>query len=135
MICVSTPPVTAPFGRYRLVERGILTNEISKATFGVEIKDHKKIKALDPKFKNENLRDHMTNLELIFNMLGEASTTEIAKKKNAQGFDENKVAAKDGGKIAGDARKNLEIKTGEKVDAKTQGNDYRFRCNFAKRHR
>ena len=61
----------------------ILTNEISKATFGVDIKDHKKIKSLDPKFKNQNLRDHITDLELIFNMPGEASTTEIAKKKNA----------------------------------------------------
>jgi len=93
----------------------ILTNEISKATFGVGIKDHKKVKGLDPKFKNQNLRDHMTDLELIFNMLGEASTTEIAKKKDSQGFNENKLAAKEGGKIAGDARKNLELKTGDKV--------------------
>ena len=96
-------------------EYAILTNEIAKATFGVGIKDHKKIKGLDPKFKNQNLRDHMTDLELIFNMLGEASTTEIAKKKDAQGFSENKLAAKEGGKIAGDARKNLELKTGDKV--------------------
>jgi len=96
-------------------EYAILTNEISKATFGVGIKDHKKVKGLDPKFKNQNLRDHMTDLELIFNMLGEASTTEIAKKKDAQGFSENKLAAKEGGKIAGDARKNLELKTGDKV--------------------
>ncbi|MCF7871619.1 phage antirepressor protein [Candidatus Woesearchaeota archaeon] len=96
-------------------EYAILTNEISKATFGVGIKDHKKVKGLDPKFKNQNLRDHMTDLELIFNMLGEASTTEIAKKKDAQGFVENKLAAKEGGKIAGDARKNLELKTGDKV--------------------
>ena len=57
----------------------------------------------------------MTDLELIFNMLGEASTTEIAKKKNTKGFGENKFAAKEGGKIAGDARKKLELKTGDKV--------------------
>ncbi len=93
----------------------ILTNEISKATFGVGIKEHKKAKGLNPKFKNQNLRDHMTDLELIFNMLGEASTTEIAKKKDAQGFVDNKLVAKEGGKIAGDARKNLELKTGDKV--------------------
>lgn len=96
-------------------EYAILTNEISKATFSVEIKDHKKIKGLDPKFMNQNLRDHMTDLELIFNMLGEASTTEIAKANDAQGFEENESAAKDGGKIAGDARKNLESKTKERV--------------------
>ena len=96
-------------------EYAILTNEIAKATFGVGIKEHKIIKQLDPKFKNENLRDHMTDLELIFNLLGEASTTEIAKTQNTLGFEENKVAAKEGGKIAGDARKNLEFKTGVKV--------------------
>ena len=58
----------------------------SKATFDVSIREHKKIKGLDPKFKNQNLRDHMTDLELIFTMLGEASTTEIAKTKDARGF-------------------------------------------------
>ena len=63
----------------------------------------------------------MTDLELIFSMLGEASTTAIVKTKNPNGFVENKIAAKQGGKIAGDARKALEIKTGEKVVSK---NDY-----------
>ena len=96
-------------------EYAILTNEIAKATFGVGIKEHKKLKGLDPKLKNQNLRDHMTDLELIFNMLGEASTTEIAKKLDAKGFSENKIAAKKGGTIAGDARKKLELETGEKV--------------------
>ncbi|MFH1333518.1 MAG: Bro-N domain-containing protein [archaeon] len=96
-------------------EFAILTNEISKATFGIGIKEHKEIKNLDPKFKNQNLRDHMTDLELIFTMLGEASTTEIAKKRNSRGFKENKTTAKEGGKIAGDARKNLELKTRDKV--------------------
>lgn len=93
----------------------ILTNEISKATFGVSIKEHKKIKELDPKFVNQNLRDHMTDLELIFNMLGEASTKEITKSKDSKGFNECKDSAKEGGKIAGNARKELEIKTGKKV--------------------
>ena len=65
--------------------------------------------------KRENLRDHMTDLELIFTMLGEASTTEITRYKDAQGFSENKVAARAGGKVAGNARKELEKKSGKKV--------------------
>ena len=65
--------------------------------------------------KSQNLRDHMTDLELIFSMLGEASTTAIVKTKNPTGFKQNKVVAREGGKIAGDARKALELKTGEKV--------------------
>ncbi len=93
----------------------ILTNEIAKATFGLSIKEHKEIKDLDTKFENQNLRDHMTDLELIFSMLGEASTTEIAKSKNVLGFEENKGVAKEGGEIAGKARKNLEMKTGRKI--------------------
>jgi len=108
--------------KQRGVEEGrefaILTNEISEATFGVSIADHKKIKGMKPKFKNKNLRDNMNDLELIFNMLGEASTTAIAQTKDAQGFEENKVAAKKGGTIAGNARKNLEIETGKKVVSK-----------------
>jgi DNA-damage-inducible protein D len=66
-----------------------------------------------------NLRDHMTDLELIFTMLGEASTTEIARRSDALGFDENRTSAKEGGKIAGNARKALEAKTGKKVVSKT----------------
>jgi len=96
-------------------EYAILTNEISKATFGISIKDHKNIKNLDPKFKNQNLRDHMGDLELIFSMLGEAATTEITKNKDVQGFPENKQAAKEGGSVAGKARKDLEKKSGKKV--------------------
>jgi len=69
-------------------EFAILTSEVSEATFGVGIKEHKKIKGLDTRFKNQNLRDHMTDLELIFIMLGEASTTEITKKRNARGLKE-----------------------------------------------
>jgi hypothetical protein len=93
------------------VEFAILTAEISKATFEMTPSEYKKFKNL----KNENLRDHMNDLELIFSMLGEASTTKIARGKDAQGFIENMGAAKKGGKIAGDARKNLEIESGEKV--------------------
>lgn len=97
------------------IEFSILTAEISKATFGITPSDHKKLKNI----KSQNLRDHMSDLELIFSMLGEASTTEIVKKKNPLGFIENKKAAKQGGKIAGDARKALELKSGEKVVSKT----------------
>ena len=93
----------------------ILTNEISKATFGKSIKEHKEIKDLDPKFKNQNLRDHMTNLELIFSMLGEASTTEITKARDSKGFEECKDSSKEGGKISGNARLELEKKTGKKI--------------------
>ncbi len=93
------------------VEYAILTAEISKATFGLTPKEYKEIKGL----KSQNLRDHMTDLELNFSMLGEASTTEIEKKKNPVGFVENQTAAKQGGKIAGDARKALELETGTNV--------------------
>lgn len=93
------------------IEYSILTAEISKATFGFTPKEYKEIKGL----KSQNLRDHMTDLELIFSMLGEASTKEIAVNTDTQGFDENKKAAKAGGKIAGDARKQLELKSGKKV--------------------
>jgi DNA-damage-inducible protein D len=96
------------------VEYAILTAEISKATFGLSPKEYKKVKGL----KSQNLRDHMTDLELIFSMLGEASTTEIVKKKNPKGFIENKKVAVQGGKIAGDARKALEIQSGTKVVSK-----------------
>lgn len=92
-------------------EYAILTAEICKATFGITPSEYKKLKDL----KRENLRDHMTDLELIFTMLGEASTTEIARKNNAQGFNENCAAAREGGEIAGGARKNLESKTRTKV--------------------
>ena len=92
-------------------EYSILTAEISKATFGLSPAQYKKVKGL----KNQNLRDHMTDLELIFSMLGEASTSAIVKTKNPKGFVQNKIVAKQGGAIAGNARKELEIKTGEKV--------------------
>jgi len=98
-------------GIQKEIEFGILTNEISKATFGKTVEEYKKLKNL----KRENLRDHMDDLELIFSMLGEAATTRITKTKDAQGLEENKVAAKQGGEVAGNARKELEEKTGESV--------------------
>jgi DNA-damage-inducible protein D len=92
-------------------EYAILTAEISKAAFGLTPSEYKKVKNL----KRENLRDHMTDLELIFSMLGEASTTKITRAKDAQGFDENEEAAVMGGTIAGNARKALDHESGESV--------------------
>lgn len=97
-------------------EYSILTAEISKATFGMTPQEYKEFKGL----ARQNLRDHMTDLELIFSMLGEAATTEIARNKDAQGFVENRSAAKKGGAIAGGARKKLERESGKKVS--TSGN-------------
>lgn len=81
------------------------------AAFGKTVEEYKKFKSL----KRENLRDHMDDLELIFTMLGEASTIRIAKSKDAYGLEENKTAARQGGEVAGNARKELELKTGESV--------------------
>jgi DNA-damage-inducible protein D len=92
-------------------EYAILTAEISKAAFGLTPAEYKELKGLE----RENLRDHMTDLELIFSMLGEAATTEITRVQDAQGFDENKTAARKGGHIAGDAREKLEKETRKKV--------------------
>lgn len=89
----------------------ILTAEISQATFGVTPAQYKKLKGL----QRENLRDHMNDLEVIFTMLGEAATTEIARNKDAQGFVKNKRAAKEGGSVAGNARRQLEAKSGRRV--------------------
>lgn len=94
-------------------EYAILTAEISKATFGITPSQHKKIKSLDR--PSENLRDHMTDLELLFTALGKASTTEIAKTHDVYGMTQNVSAAQAGGKIAGDARAALEAKTGRNV--------------------
>ncbi|MBI9038700.1 MAG: Bro-N domain-containing protein [Bacteroidales bacterium] len=93
------------------IEYAILTAEISKATFGLTPSQYKEVKGL----KKQNLRDHMTDLELIFSMLGEASTTKVAKAKDVKGFVENKKAAIIGGKIAGNARKELEKESGENI--------------------
>ena len=95
-------------------EYEILTAEISKATFDMTPSQYKKFKNL----KRGNLRDHMDDLELIFTMLGEASTTEIAQVQDAQGFPKNKEASIKGGTIAGDARRKLEKETGKRVSMK-----------------
>jgi len=92
-------------------EYSILTAEISKAAFDLTPGEYRRLKGL----KQQNLRDHLNDLELIFTMLGEASTTKIARNKDALGFDENKNAAKEGGTVAGVARKELELRSGEKV--------------------
>jgi methylphosphotriester-DNA--protein-cysteine methyltransferase len=92
-------------------EYAILTAEISKATFGLTPTEYAEFKRL----KRENLRDHMSDLELIFSMLGEAATTEIARNRDTQGFPQNQQAAHAGGKVAGNARLELEKKSGRKV--------------------
>jgi len=98
-------------GLKKEIEYAILTNEISRATFGKTIEEYKEIKGLN----KENLRDHMDELELIFGMLGEKVTTEITVSKDAKGFDECTVAAKQGGEVAGNARKEAEEKIGRPI--------------------
>jgi len=93
------------------VEYATLTNIISEQTFGMHTQRHMRIKGL----KSQNLRDHMTDLELVLTMLGETSTKEIATERDAQGFYQNSRAAADGGGIAGSARKQIEAQTGKKV--------------------
>ncbi|MEI6091700.1 MAG: Bro-N domain-containing protein [bacterium] len=95
-------------------EFAILTDEITRAWSGFTTKQYKEFKEL----KKENLRDNMTNLELVLNMLAEASTTEISKEKEPKTFDDSKVIAKQGGKIAGDTRKAIEKKSGKKIVTK-----------------
>jgi hypothetical protein len=93
------------------VEYAILTDEITKAWAEMDTKEYKKLKGL----KKENLRDNMSNLELVLNMLAEASTTEISKNINPEDFEESKDVAQRGGKIAGDARKDIEKQSGKPV--------------------
>ena len=97
-----------------MVSIGVLTDIITKAWSGKSVKQYKKHKDL----KKENLRDHMTNLELVLNMLAEATTSEISKKKKPTTLDESKVIAKQGGAVAGNARKEIEVRTGDKVVSK-----------------
>lgn len=99
----------------RGVEKGkefaILTDDITQAWSGLTTKQYKKLKDL----KKENLRDNMTNLELVLNMLAEATTTEISKEKKPKTFDENRTIAVQGGTIAGNARREIEAKSGKKI--------------------
>ena len=92
-------------------EFAILTDEITRAWTGMNTREYKQHKSL----KKENLRDNMTNLELVLNMLAEATTAEISKEKIPATFDENKIIARQGGEVAGNARKDIESKTGKKV--------------------
>lgn len=92
----------------------ILTNEIMQEAFGLKVKDYKTVKGLE----RENLRDHMTDLELIITMLGEATTTQITQEKDSKGFDKLKIDAKVGGAVAGRARKDIEKQTGKKIVTK-----------------
>lgn len=88
-----------------------LTDEITKAWSGMTTRQYKNLKGL----KKENLRDNMSTLELVLNMLAEATTTEISKEKNPQSFSENRSVAKEGGEVAGNARKDIEERTGKPV--------------------
>jgi hypothetical protein len=94
-------------------EYAILTAEISRATFGITPSEYKDIKGLTG--KNQNLRDHMDDLELIFTMLGERVTTEISQKEEPETFSENKMVARRGGNVAGIARKETEKELGRSI--------------------
>ncbi len=96
------------------IEFAILTDEISKAWAGLTTKEYKNLKGL----KKENLRDNMTNLELVLNMLAETATTEISQKREPRNLEENKTVAREGGTVAGNARKEIESKTGRKAISK-----------------
>ena len=104
-------------------EYAILTDEITKAWAGRSVKDYKRLKGL----KKQNLRDNMTNLELVLNMLAEASTAEISKKKKPEGLPANQQIAREGGHVAGKARAEIEKQTGESVIVKTSPNGSRTR--------
>ncbi len=93
------------------LEYAILTDEITLAWSGLTTKQYKNLKSL----KRENLRDNMTNLELVLNMLAETATTEISQKRQPMSFPENKKVAREGGTVAGNARKEIESKTNKKV--------------------
>lgn len=92
-------------------EYGILTDEVTKAWSGMTTRQYKNLKGL----KKENLRDNMSTLELALNMLAEASTTELTNAQNPQGLEENRIVAKQGGRVAGNARKEIEAQTGRPV--------------------
>jgi uncharacterized protein YukE len=95
-------------------EFATLTDIITQAWSGKTVREYKNHKGL----KKDGLRDHMTNLELVLNMLAEATTTEISKEKKPKDFEENKTIAKQGGTIAGNTRKEIEAKTGKKIVSK-----------------
>ena len=102
------------------MEYAILTNEISKAWSGMTTRQYKDFKNL----KKENLRDNMSTLELVLNMLAEATTTELTQTLNPQGLEENKEVAKEGGTVAGNARKDIEARTGKPVITQKNALDF-----------
>jgi hypothetical protein len=102
-------------------EFAILTNEITKAWSGMTTREYKTFKNL----KKENLRDNISTLELVLNMLAEVTTTELTKIKNPKGLEENKEVAKEGGTVAGNARKDIESRTGKSVISKKSAIDFR----------
>src|SRR5258708_5740864 len=109
-------------------EFATLTDIITQAWSGKTVKEYKKFKEL----KKENLRDNMTNLELVLNMLAEATTTEISKEKKPATFDESKEVAKQGGTIAGNTRKEIESKTGKKIVSKQNAKGLKASRNHKK---
>jgi hypothetical protein len=111
-------------------EFAILTDVITFAWAGLKTRDYKRFKGL----RKENLRDNMTNLELVLNMLAEASTTEISKKVGPKSFEENKKVAREGGSIAGTARRKLEKKVGKKVITRLNAKKL-HRTNFERRQK
>lgn len=98
-------------GMKKGLEFAILTDEITKAWTGITTKEYKRLKSL----KKENLRDNMTNMELVLNMLAETATTEISQKREPKDLSENKQVAQEGGSVAGNARKEIESKTGKRI--------------------
>lgn len=102
------------------VEYAILTDEITKAWSGMTTRQYKNLKNL----KKENLRDNMSTLELVLNMLAEATTTEISKEQNPQSFSENREIAREGGEVAGNARKDIETRTGKPVITSKNASDF-----------
>ena len=102
------------------IEYAILTDEITKAWSGMTTRQYKNLKGL----KKENLRDNMTTLELVLNMLAEATTTEISKEQNPQTFAENRSVAREGGEVAGNARKDIEERTGRPVITSKNAADF-----------
>ena len=101
-------------------EYAILTDEITKAWSGMTTRQYKKLKGL----KKENLRDNMSTLELVLNMLAEATTTEISREQNPQTFAENRSVAREGGEVAGNARKDIEERTGRPVITSRNAEDF-----------
>ncbi|MCK4938120.1 MAG: Bro-N domain-containing protein [Methanosarcinales archaeon] len=98
-------------GARTYIEYAILTNEIMQGTFDLKVEDYKQVKGLE----RENLRDHMTDIELILTMLGEATTTKLHRDRDSQGFDPLKKDAQDGGAVAGRTRKDIETQAGKPV--------------------